>query len=98
MSKEKKYTINDLRKDLVEIEFEPNDAGMKSSKQRKKDKAALRLAKEVEKTKEDFVWMQKDKTSKLVDPKNVKRNLLDGWRKLNLKRTKTKPQIRKAKY
>jgi len=98
MAKEKKQTILDLRKDLSQIEFEPNEKGMTSTKQRKKDKAALKLAKEVEKTKEDYVWLQMGKTSRHVHPSKVKGYLSDGWKKLNVKCGLTStPQIRKPK-
>jgi len=95
----KKTTIMDLRKDLSQIEIEPNEKGMTSTKQRKKDKAALKLAKEVEKTKEHHIWVNKGKTSKLVSPENLAKNLADGWKKLNVKKSgaTSSPQIRKPK-
>ena len=95
---EKKTTIMDLRKDLSQIELEPQEKGMTSTKQRKKDKAALKLAKEVEKTKEDYVWLHKEKTSRHVHPDKVKSYLSDGWKKLNVKKGLTStPQIRNPK-
>jgi hypothetical protein len=81
-----KTTIMDLRKDLTQIELDPQEKGMTSTKQRKKDKAALKLAKEVEKTKEDYVWLQMGKTSRHVHPDKVKGYLADGWKKLNVKK------------
>jgi len=86
MAKEKKQTILDLRKDLSQIELEPQEKGMTSTKQRKKDKAALKLAKEVEKTKDHFIWITKGKTSKHVHPDKLKEYLSDGWKKLNIKK------------
>ena len=81
-----KTTIMDLIKDLTQIELEPQEKGMTSTKQRKKDKAALKLAKEVEKTKEDYVWLQMGKPSRHVHPDKVKGYLSDGWKKLNVKK------------
>lgn len=86
MVKEKKQTILDLRKDLSKIELEPQEKGMTSTKQRKKDKAALKLAKEVEKTKEDYIWITQGKVSRHVHPDKVAGYLADGWKKLNVKK------------
>jgi hypothetical protein len=81
-----KTTIMDLRKDLTKIELEPQEKGMTSTKQRKKDRAALKLAKEVEKTKVDFVWITQGKISRHVHPDKVAEYLESGWKKLNVKK------------
>ena len=86
MTKQKTKTIVDLRKDLSQIELEPQEKGMTSTKQRKKDKAALKLAKEVEKTKVDFIWITQGKISRHVHPDKVDGYLADGWKKLNVKK------------
>ena len=84
MTKEK-TTIIDLKKMLTIIDLEPQEKEMTSTKQRKKAIAALKLAKEVEKTKEEYVWLRNDKISRHVNPSKVKGYLADGWKKLNHK-------------
>lgn len=87
MKKGKKApVIKELQKELKEITLSMDDLRSLSHKEKQKAKKALKLAKQVEETKVDYVWMHKDKSSKFVAPQNVKRNLADGWRLLKIKK------------
>ena len=87
MAKKSKTVILELEKDLNEITQSLDDSRSINWKERKKAQKALELAKEREKDKVNHVWMSKDKTSKLVHPGKIVKNLADGWKisKMNKK-------------
>ena len=72
--------VQDLVNELKETTSSMEDLRALSWKERKRAKKALELAKLLEENKKDHVWMKKEKTSKLVHPNNVKKNLADGWK------------------
>ena len=77
--------IEDLGTQLKKIDNEPIEKGITNTKQRKKDLAALRLAKEVEKLKKGFVWIGKEKTNKLVYKDKLEGYINDVWKVVNVK-------------
>ena len=71
------------KKKLRPVEQRNNSVGgILYQQHRKKKKSTLKIAKEVEKTKDDYVWIFRGKTSKQVHPSRVKFYLKDNWKLL----------------
>lgn len=80
--KNERGIVANLRQEIIEVGSEFDGLGLFSEKSRKKAKIALAIAKELETKKEGFIWLEKEKTRKLVHPNNVAKNLKDGWKKV----------------
>lgn len=78
-------TRTGIKSPLIEEDIDSNKIDGLSATKKEKIKAnkALEVAKEIEQTShKNYVWIFKDKTSKLVNPKKVRKYLKEGWRKL----------------
>lgn len=81
-SKTRKPNVIDVNADL-----HTNKDNVKSNSKQEilKAKKALQLAKEVEQTKKDHVWLTKGKTSILASPGKIANYLLQGYREMKVK-------------
>lgn len=84
MAKKTKSVIKEMQEELNSTVSGAEDLRIIQWKERQRGLKVLEYAKKLEEKKKKYVWITKEKTSKLVHPKNVKKYLQDGWKITNI--------------